>query len=167
MAGRSNRYNQNRPQQNGGSRADHREEGFGRNYVDRREEREIARREEIVIKIPTSKLLSLQPHLFHNKVVIAFVGACTKEEAQAWIAIFSESSHYKLIFRESLINSLYRIVVDETRDGGSKKSLLKKPYRKAGDRFATLNSYQSAFDPHNPLDFRYMISYGDHSQGLT
>lgn len=36
--------------------------------------------------------------------------------------------------------------------------MLKKEYRRTGDRFATFNDYPSAFDPQNPADFCYLIT---------
>lgn len=36
--------------------------------------------------------------------------------------------------------------------------MLAKDYLRVGGRFATLNNYQSAFDPQFPVDFKYLIT---------
>lgn len=58
---------------NGGRRRDYRGEDRSRDNVEQREERESIKRDEIVIRIPPSKFLTIGPKLFHNKVTITFV----------------------------------------------------------------------------------------------
>lgn len=119
------------------------------------EEREDGRREEVVIRIPISRLQEVMPRLFHNSIIVSFVGAVTEGQAKSWIEAFNESSRYQLRIGEALINSLFTATIE---GGGSKKSLVKKPYRKAGNRFATVNDYHSAFDPQCPIDFNYLVT---------
>lgn len=69
--------------------------------------------------------------------------------------MFNKTSRYQLGLEESLINAFYIATLES---GGSKKMLVKKPCRKANDRFAIINDYDSMFDPENPTNFNYLIT---------
>lgn len=54
------------------------------------------REEELVICIPQMTLQVILPRLFHNKIVLPFVGTMTKSQVDSWIKAFNESSPTKL-----------------------------------------------------------------------
>lgn len=112
----------------------------------------------IRIKIPTERLLEELPKVFSKKLVVAFEDAYSKDQAQCWIETFNESSKTKLLFIDSLLNSLFIAEVVEDECGTGHDELLNKTYGKAGGRFATFNSYQTAFNPQWPIDFHYLMS---------
>lgn len=101
----------------------------------------------MIITIPMQKLVEVIPQLFHNKVVIAFVGACTKPQAQSWISTFNAKSPTKLTYKDALVNSLFVAIVHENQGGLSREQLINKRASKVDGWFATINPYQSAFDP--------------------
>lgn len=49
-------------------------------------------------------------------------------------------------------------MVEERSGGKSRDELAVEDYHKANGRFVTINLYQSAFDPQNSLDFKYLIT---------
>lgn len=69
-----------------------------------------------MVKIPLAKLQALIPKLFHNKVILSFVGGVTRNQIDTWIEAFNEGSHTKLHFVETLINSLHVVTVEEGLD---------------------------------------------------
>lgn len=98
------------------------------------------------------------PQLFHNKVILSFTGAHIDDQAKSWINTFNTANRYMLLFMETLINSLFIVLIAEISSGGLKK-LLKKEFKRVDNHFTTLNNYQSAFDSQNPHDFHYLLLF--------
>lgn len=89
--------------------------------------------------------------------MLAFAGTCASTQARSWIKAFNEGSSTKLTFDESLVNSLFSITIEERPGGKTRAELAETHSHKANGRFATINLYESVFDPQNPLVFKYLI----------
>lgn len=112
----------------------------------------------VLIKISSARLQEVLPQLFEHKVVLTFAGACASTQAKSWIRAFNENSITQLSLIESLVNSLYVVTVEERTGGKTRAELAAEDHHKADGRFATINLYESAFDPQNPLEFKYLVT---------
>lgn len=104
-----------------------------------------------------TKLQTIIPKVYHNKVVFPFARMCMEGQAKSWITTLNETSRYQLLFAESLINTLFVATLQESRGGGSKRKLLKKQCQRARDKFGMINDYHVTFDPQNLVNFRNLV----------
>lgn len=97
--------------------------------------------------------------LIPTKLLLAFAGFYTFAQARtSWITAFNVKSTTKLLYCKSLLNSLFFVSVEEHLGGLTKAQLIKEASHLARDKFATINPYQSMFDPQNPLLFKFLIT---------
>lgn len=113
---------------------------------------------DVIVCISKERLKEVLPGLFWDKVILVFAGSWTPAQAEGWIRAFNGKSATKLTYSESLVNFLFIAFVEEHPGGLSRLQLAEKVYHQASEQFATINLYPTAFDPQNPLDFKYLIT---------
>ncbi|CAM6111118.1 unnamed protein product [Calypogeia fissa] len=96
---------------------------------------------------------------YGDKVVITFERLLSEEEITTWVDTLNESLpefHMQLV--EQLINSLYVIQILSPTPDIDLAYLLDASPLHANETFASTNKYSPEFSPHNPVDFKQLVS---------